>query len=102
VNIIPAPLAPIKVLPVVIAPAAPPQQPTSMAGVNIKAIQPEPFYGLPTEDADEWMKRLIAYFTATKTEEGMKCTIFQLLLQNVASVWFKSLSATDQVTTTKD
>ena len=59
--------------------------------MNIKSIQPEPFYGLPEEDAADWVNRLKAYFEPARTDKSLKCKIFQLLLRNIASVWFKSL-----------
>jgi hypothetical protein len=62
-----------------------------MASVNIKSIQPEPFYGLPEEDAEDWINRLKAYFETAGTDKSLKGKVFQLLLRNIATVWFKSL-----------
>jgi hypothetical protein len=66
----------------------------SMAAVNIKCIQPEPFCGSPSEDAADWIDRLKAYFETVRTDSSLKCKVFQLLLREVASVWFKSLPDT--------
>jgi hypothetical protein len=75
-----------------------PLQPVNMAEVRLRAIQPEPFYGLVAEDALEWMTRLTAYFTASKTAEDMKATVLSLLLRNVALVWFKELPLLSRTT----
>jgi hypothetical protein len=72
-----------------------------MVGVHLRAIGPEPFYGLVEEDALQWMNRLTAYFTAANTDEAMKCTVLGLLLRNVALVWFKGLDIADRTTATE-
>ena len=86
------------------APAAPPPaQPiigiVPVVDVNMssfKSIQPDKFNGLATEDGREWLRKMETYFKVAGIADDKRAPVFELLMSNLAGVWFNTFSDTDK------
>lgn len=67
----------------------------SMRMPKMKAIEPEVYSGLPTENAVEWLNRFSCFMKMNKVDPLDMFIPFRLLLRGVALLWYDSLEKRD-------
>jgi len=60
------------------------------------SFAPPPFKGLPSEDAERWLRRFTYYVAYRKLSDDDALQLFKLLLSDTAADWLESLDDTDK------
>jgi len=60
------------------------------------SFAPPPFKGLPSEDAERWLRRFTYYVEYRKLSDDEALQLFKLLLSDTAADWLESLDDTDK------
>jgi len=63
------------------------------------SFAPPPFKGLPSEDAERWLRRFTYYVEYRKLSDDEALQLFKLLLSDTAADWLESLDEADKRST---
>ena len=72
------------------------RDPTTIRMSSDASFAPPPFKGLPSEDAERWLRRFTYYVDYRKLSDDEALQLFKLLLSDTAADWLESLNDTDR------